>query len=295
MTVLHDQARTAGRLTPGPPGERRRRQRTPWRLVNYLLAFAVVALYLLPLLFLLNTALKRPGEFSADPVGLTDGLALGNFVDAWTQGNFGALVANSVLYAVVCAAVGTVLSVLIAFPVARNYVRWSRPLRVLFVLSLFLPNAIVAQFQLVLKLGLYDTRLGYMLLMTAGLGVGPLLVMGYLRSLPRELDEAAAMDGCGYFRFVWTFVFPLCKPVLGAVFILQVIGVWNDIIGATIYLASPELRTISLGLFTFYGEYGNNQWELLAAATLIVAAPLILLYVFTQRLFISGAIAGSLK
>ncbi|ACQ78699.1 binding-protein-dependent transport systems inner membrane component [Beutenbergia cavernae DSM 12333] len=284
--------------TPVQAAPRKREARTSKRLSTLLVYVAmllIAVVYLFPLFFLLNTALKAPGEFNRDPMGIVDAPALENFSAAWRQGDFGSLVANSVVYAMVSATVSTVLSVFIAFPVARNYVRWSRFFRVLFVISLFLPNALVAQFQLVLQLGLYDTRLGYMLLMTAGLGLGPLLVMGYLRSLPRELDEAAALDGCGYLRYVLTFVFPLCRPVVITVFLLQVIGVWNDIIGATIYLASPELRTISLGLFSFYGQYGNNQWELLSAATLIVAGPLILLFLLAQRFFVSGAIGGALK
>ena len=266
-----------------------------WRVLNYVLVIGLVSLYLFPLLYLLNTAMKEPAEFVRNPFGLAQGFALHNFVDAWQRGGFGNLVLNSFVYAFICATLSTVLSLLIAFPVARGYVRWSRTIGVLFVVALFLPNVLITQFQLILQLGLYDSRLGYMLLMTSGLGIGPLLIIGYLRSLPKELDEAAAMDGCGYFRYIMTFVVPLCKPVLTTVFILQVILIWNDIIGATIYLSSPQLKTISQGLFAFYGQNGNNEWALLAAATLIVAAPLILVYVVLQRFFVSGATSASFK
>lgn len=274
---------------------RRRRRWSGSRLLNYALVIGLVCLYVFPLLYLLNTALKEPAEFVRNPSGLAEGFALHNFVDAWDRGGFGGLVLNSALYALVCATLSTVLSLLIAFPIARGYVRFSRTIGLLFVLALFLPNVLITQFQLILQLGLYNSRIGYMLLLTSGLGIGPLLIIGYLRSLPRELDEAAAMDGCGYFRYVWTFVVPLCKPVLTAVFILQTIAIWNDIIGATIYLSSPELKTVSQGLFAFYGQNGKNEWALLAAATLIVAAPLIVVYLAFQRFFISGALKGSLK
>lgn len=277
------------------PISRARTVHLGWRFVNYAIVFFLGALYLFPLLYLVNTALKEPSEFVRNPSGLTQGFALQNFVDAWQQGGFGALALNSVVYALVCSFVGTALSLLVAFPVARGYVRFSGVIGIVFVLALFLPNAIVAQFQLMLNLGLYNTRLGYMLLLTSGLGVGPLLIINYLRSLPKELDEAAAMDGAGYFRYIWSFVVPLCKPVLTTAFILQTISIWNDIIGATIYLASPELKTISQGLFAFYGQNGNNQWALLAAATLIVAAPLVLIYIVCQRFFVAGAVNGSLK
>lgn len=266
-----------------------------WRLLKYLIVFGIVLLYVFPLLFLVNTALKSPTEFVQNPSGLTHEVALQNFLDAWAEGGFGDLIANSIVYALASGIISTGLSLLIAFPVARGYVRFSRPIGLLFVVALFLPNAIVSQFQLMLELGLYNTRIGFILISTAGLGIGPLLLMGYLRSLPYELDEAAAIDGCGYFRYLWSFVIPLCKPALTTVFILQVIGVWNDIIGPTIYLSSPKLKTIAQGLLSFYGQNGNNQWALLAAATLIVAAPLILIYFVFQRFFVAGAVNGALK
>lgn len=265
------------------------------RALNYAVVIGLVFLYAFPLLFLLNTALKEPAEFVRNPSGLAQGFALQNFADAWERGGFGGLVLNSALYALVCSTLSTMLSLLIAFPIARGYVRFSRIIGILFVLALFLPNVLITQFQLILQLGLYNSRIGYMLLLISSLGIGPLLIIGYLRSLPRELDEAAAMDGCGYFRYIWTFVLPLCKPVLTAVFILQTIAIWNDIIGATIYLSSPDLKTVSQGLFAFYGQNGKNEWALLAAATLIVAAPLIVIYLSFQRFFISGALKGSLK
>ena len=268
---------------------------TGWVLLNYAIVIGVVLFYVFPLAFLVNTALKSPEGFASDPTGLTKDAAFGNFAEAWTQGGFGNLVLNTLMYSIVAAAISVVFSVLIAYPVARAYVRGHRFILGMFVVSLFLPNIILSQFQLVLRLGLYDTRLGYLLIMSASLGVGPLIIISYLRSLPKELDEAAALDGCGYFRFIWTFVVPLCKPVLATVFILQMIGVWNDIIGPTIYLASPQLHSISQGLFAFYGQNGNNQWSLLAAATLIVAAPLILFYAAFQRFFVSGVLGGALK
>lgn len=273
----------------------KRRHPSIWSILNYVLVIGLTCLYLFPLLYLLNTALKGPGEFDRNPSGLAEGFGLQNFVDAWQQGGFGDLLLNSVVYAFVCAGLGTVLSLLIAFPVARGYVRLSRTIGLLFVLALFLPNALITQFQLILNLGLYNSRLGYMLLLISGLGIGPLLLINYLRSLPRELDEAAAMDGSGYFYYIWKVVVPLCKPALTTVFILQTITIWNDIIGATIYLSSPQLKTVSQGLFAFYGQNGHNEWSLLAAATLIVAAPLIVVYLVLQRFFVSGALAGSLK
>lgn len=263
-------------------------------IVAYLILIVVLLVYIFPLLSLVNASLKTPVAFILDPTGLAKTLHWQNYVDAWQKGDFGTTLLNSVLYTVVSSILSTLFSLLLAFPIARSYVRGGRFWYVLFVISLFLPSALIPQFQLIVNIGLYDTQIGYILLNTAILGVGPFLIIGYLRSIPRELDEAAVVDGCGYFRYVLTIVPPLIKPVLVTTFLLHAITVWNDIIGPTIYLANAEYHPVTLGLFAFYGQYGN-EWAELSAATLIVAFPLIILYVLLQRYFIEGALGGALK
>jgi raffinose/stachyose/melibiose transport system permease protein len=249
--------------------------------------------YLFPLAYLLNTALKSNPEFFADPMGVVRDPRLGNFADAWVQGNFAAYFLNSVLYTFCAAGLGTAISLVIGFPVGRGYVRHPRLWYALFVVLLFVPNSLITYFQLLLRTGLYNTQLGYILIVGTSVGIGPILVAAYVRSLPRELDEAAALDGVGYWRYLVSFVVPLAKPALATAFILQSIGVWNDIILATVLMPDPAKAPISLGLFAFQGRY-TNDWGLLAAATLIVAAPLITAYVFLQR-YLMGGVVGSVK
>ncbi|KQQ00527.1 sugar ABC transporter permease [Rathayibacter sp. Leaf185] len=250
--------------------------------------------FVFPLLFLVNTSLKSTAEFYADPIGIVQHPAFENFGTAWVQGDFGAYVLNSVLYTFVAAGLGTAISVLLGFPVARGYLRFPRLWNGLFVVLLFLPNALVTQFQLLLHLNLYNTQVGYIVIMAASVGIGPILMSAYVKSLPRELDEAVAMDGAGYWRYLITFVLPLSKPAIATIFILQAIGVWNDIILATILLPDQQKSPISLGLYAFQGTY-TSQWGLLAAATLIVAAPLIAAYIFLQRYLISGVVGSAVK
>jgi raffinose/stachyose/melibiose transport system permease protein len=277
---------------PAPRPRRRRRVRAA-TVVNYALLLFVVVCYLFPLLFLLNTALKSNSDFFADPVGVVTSPQWGNFAQAWVQGNFGAYFVNSVVYTIFAAGLGTAIAVVMGFPVGRGYLRFPRLWNALFVVLLFLPNALITQFQLLLRIGLYNTYVGYILIMAAAVGIGPLLISGYVKSLPRELDEAAAVDGSGYWRYLLTFVVPMAKPAIATVFILQAIGVWNDIILATILLPDQAKSPISLGLYAFQGTY-TNDWGLLAAATMIVAAPLVAAYVFLQR-YLVGGVVGSIK
>lgn len=271
----------------------RRRVVRPSRIVTYVLVAVVLLVYLFPLAYLLNTALKTTADFYADPVGIVTDPQFGNFAAAWEQGNFASYILNSVLYTLCAAGLGTAISIVVGFPVARGYVRHARMWNLFFVVLLFLPISLMTQFQLLLRLGLYNSQFGYILMIGAAVGVGPILMTAYIRSIPLELDEAAAMDGVGYWRYLITFVIPLAKPAIATVFILQAIGVWNDIILATVLLPDQSKAPISLGLYAFQGSY-TSQWGLLAAATLIVAAPLIAAYVFLQR-FLIGGVLGSVK
>jgi len=260
----------------------------------YLCAALLLFVFLFPLAYLLNTALKTNAAFAADPIGLVTNPQWGNFLQAWNQGDFGAYVLNSTLYTVVGSGIGTLITLVLAFPVARGYIKGGKLLwSILFVLVLFLPNALITQFQLLLRLGLYDNRLGYILMVGVGVGVGPLLFSGFVKSVPFELDEAAAIDGVGYWRYLFSFIVPLSKPALATVFILQAVWIWNEIILATVLLADPSKFPVTVGLYAFKGTY-SNQWPLLAAATFIVAAPLIIGYVFIQRYLVSGVL-GAVK
>ena len=264
------------------------------KVVLYALMVLVVVMYLYPLLFLVNTALKSDAEFISDPTGLVTSPEFSNFATAVDKGNFAAYLLNSVLYTFVAAGLGTMVSLLVGFPVARGYVKHTGLWNATFAAMLFLPNTLITVFQLALRLNLYDTRLGYILIMASGVGVGPLLVTGYLKSVPREIDEAAALDGVGYVRYVFAFLPTLIKPVLATVFILQAIGVWNDIILATILLPDASKSPVTLGLFAFKGTY-VSQWSLLSAATMIVAAPLVATYVYLQRYLVASVDGGAVK
>jgi raffinose/stachyose/melibiose transport system permease protein len=270
---------------------KRRLKRMP--VGGYVCAAIVLVVFLFPLLYLVNTALKSNDAFVADPVGIVHNPQWGNFITAWNKGDFGSYILNSVLYTAAGSAIGTLITLVLAFPVSRGYIKGSKLWSVLFVLVLFLPNALITQFQLLLRLHLYDNRLGYILMVSVGLGIGPLLFSGFVKSIPRELDEAAAMDGVGYWRYLFTFIFPLARPALATIFILQAVWIWNEIVLATVLLADPSKFPVTVGLYAFKGTY-SNQWPLLAAATFIVAAPLIVGYVFIQRYLVNGVL-GSVK
>ncbi|MDX8364550.1 carbohydrate ABC transporter permease [Cytobacillus sp. IB215665] len=264
------------------------------KLLSYSTVFIMLVLYLVPLLLVVNTAFKTNPEFIISPNSIAENFNFQNFLDAWQQGSFSTYVWNTLLYTGVSTVIVIIFSIFAAFPIARGYVKWSGLLYIFFTMSMFLPNPLVPQFRLMVETGLYNTQLGYILIRSTGFGVVFILFVGYIKSISKELDEAASIDGCGYGRYMFSVIMPLMKPIIATGIVLTAIGTWNDLLGPILYLSDSKLWSISAGLLNFQGQYGNN-WPLLSCGILIVAAPLLILYIFLQKYIIEGTMSGAVK
>ena len=263
------------------------------RIASYAFLFVFAIIYAGPLLMLVNTAFKTLPEFMKSATSPVTGLNFENFVDAWTKANFPRYLTNSLIYTVVATLVFATTAIFVAFPIARGYIKGANIVLTLFVIALFLPPALIPQFQLMLALGLYNNPLGYILLFTIN-PIGMVILVNYIKTVPKELDEAAALDGCGYFRFVTLILFPLIRPAVATVAVLHAIGIWNELILPTIYLTNKDYYPITRGMIVFQGVYGSN-WPTLAAAVLIMTLPMLLIFLLMQRYIISGLTQGAVK
>jgi raffinose/stachyose/melibiose transport system permease protein len=286
-------------ISTANPSERREQQHAPlarisWgRIGAYTLLGLFAVIYLGPLLMLVNTSLKSLPEFMKSATSLPGGLHFENFVEAWTRANFLRYLTNTVIYTLSATSIYVVSAVFVAFPISRGYIKGAGVLLTLYVIALFLPVALIPQFQLMLNLGLYNNPFGYIMLFLVN-PIGVVILVNYIKTLPLELDEAAAMDGCGYFRFVTSIVFPLIQPAIATVAVLHAIGIWNELILPTIYLTNQAYYPITRGMIVFQGVYGSN-WPTLAAAVLIMTLPMLLLFLLLQRYIVSGLTAGAVK
>ena len=256
-----------------------------------MLLFAVI--YVGPLLILIFVSMKTLPEFFADPTGLPESFQLANFADAWELANFPRFLLNSLIYTVVGTTLFVLMSVFVAFPIARGYVRGAGALLTLYVVALFLPPALIPQFQLILNLGMFNTRQGYIMLFLVN-PIALIIMVNYIKSIPRELDESAAVDGCGYVRFVWSILIPLIRPAIATVTVIHAINIWNELILANVYLTNEDLFPITKCLIVFEGVYGSD-WPKLAAAVLMLMLPMLVLFMFLQRYIISGLTSGAVK
>jgi raffinose/stachyose/melibiose transport system permease protein len=269
-------------------------RRIPWARIGVYTILSLFALvYLGPLMMLVITSFKSMPEFMKSATALPTQLRFENFIEAWEKANFLRYMTNTLIYTISATVIYVITAVFVAFPISRGYVKGAGWLLTLYIIALFLPVALIPQFQLMLNLGLYNNPIGYVMLFLVN-PIGIVILVNYIKTLPVELDEAAAMDGCGYFRFVVSIVFPLIQPAIATIAVLHAIGIWNELILPTIYLTNKDYYPITRGMIVFQGVYGSD-WPTLAAAVLIMTAPMLVMFLVLQRYIVSGLTAGAVK
>ncbi len=269
-------------------------KRFPWgKVASYVFLGLFSILYIAPLFMLVNASFKPLSEFFKDPIGLASSFSFDNYVKAWDLANFPRYMINSAIYTAIATTIFVFTTLFVAFPIARGLIKGGGVILTMYVVALFLPPALIPQFQLILNLGLYNTRVGYIMLFLVN-AIGMIILVNYIKSIPRELDESAAVDGCGYIRFVWSIILPLIRPAIATVTVLHAIGIWNELILPTIYLTNSDLYPITRGLIVFEGQYGSD-WPALASAVLMLMLPMLILFMFLQRHIIGGLTSGAVK
>ena len=251
-------------------------------------------IYLIPLMFVFFVSLMSSRQFALNAASVPDPIMWSNYPDAWIKGAFSTYFVNSLVYTTSIVAGTLAFSTMAAFPIARGHLRASNAFYILFLSGILLPAGIIPQFFILQQLGLYNTQAGYVLLWWSRIALPIFVLTGFIKTIPSELDDAAAIDGCPYLRYIFQVIIPLLKPALSVVGLIVAIRVWNDIIGPVIFLPSNSIKPISAGLLQFFAEFTADQ-TLIAAAIAITATPLILLYLFTQRYIIAGMTSGALK
>lgn len=268
------------------------------RVLKYLTLLGATVVVLLPPLVLVIASLKTHQEFATtgpfDPP--RDWLNLHNYAVAFTQGHMlRGLVNTSIILAVSLA--GTVLiGSMAAYAIDRFEFRLRSLVIALFLLATLVPGVTtqVATFKVVDTLGLYDTRWSAIALFLGTDIISIYIFQQFLRGVPRELDEAAAMEGAGPFTIYWKVILPLLKPAIATVVIIKGIAIYNEFYIPFLYMPSNELGVISTSLFRFKGPFGA-QWEVISAGVILVIVPTLVVFLLLQRFIYNGFTAGAGK
>lgn len=251
--------------------------------------------FLFPVYVLVNIAFKSPADLT--PAYLPSAqLTLDNFVQAWVEGRLLSAVVNSAIVTIVSVILIVALGSLAAYPLARITQRWSRWIFGLFILGLLLPFqlALIPLYTTIRDLGLLGT-LPSLVIFYVGreMPFAVFLFVTFLRALPREFEEAAAIDGAGPLRTFRSVVFPLLGPVVGTVAILTAVFVYNDFFTPLLYLSGSGNQTVTVALSQFVGQY-RSQWNVVFAGLIVSSLPVLIAYFFMQKQIIRG-FGGGLK
>ena len=279
------------------PSRRRRSSRTTSRWLLFASVLVLTALILLPVIIIVLTAFKPAAEVNTYPPTLMpDTWTLDNFSRIFSDLPFGRLFVNSFIFAGGVTMFALVFDSLAAYALARLDFRGNRLLLIVIIASLMIPfqATLIPVYQLVAHLGWVDTY-GGMIIPRAADAFGIFFLRQFFISLPRDLDNAARIDGAGELRVFWNIILPNAIPALLTLAIFTFINNWNDLLWPLVFTTTPEMGTITSGLTLLTGPSGIIPYGTMMAGSLIAVLPLALMFLAMQRRFIEGVATTGLK
>jgi raffinose/stachyose/melibiose transport system permease protein len=268
-------------------------------LIGLWIALVIVAvIWIAPFVFILFTSLKTSGEVMGSGA-FSPPLALetANYAEAWRRGRFDTTFFNSTVITLVKVPLGLIVSALAAYALAQMRVWWERAILLAITFGTMIPFQVMLApiFTVVNGFGLIDTYPGVILPYIAfGVPYQVFILFGFFRAVPRELAEAALIDGAGHFAIFTRIFLPVSVPVLVALLILDFVATWNEFAMALVLLQDRNMWTLPLGLMSFQGQFSNDYGQLNASIVMTVL-PAIIVYLIFQRYFVSGLTSGAVK
>ncbi len=264
---------------------------------NYVVLSLFLLLVFIPIIGLVFSAFKTDAEVVKGPLTLPSQLRLDAFKEAWTTGRFNLFFRNSVVVTVVVVIASVFLSTLMGYAFALLPMPGKKVLYPLVLLGYMVPfeAVIIPLYHMMNRIDLVDTYWA-LILPQVGLSVsfGTLWMTSFFRTAPRELIDAAAIDGCNRWQALWRVLWPLARPAVLTLVVLVFMWTWNEFLLALVLVQKETMRTLPVGLAFFQGRYSANI-PLMAAGSLIVAGPILLVYILFQRHFIRGMLGGAVK
>jgi multiple sugar transport system permease protein len=304
MTTLATDAPASTRSAPQYDGRRLR----PGRIAAHAFMIIATLAWITPVVFALYVALRPESETNRlGYVSIAHKLTLSNFTNAWNQSQMWRYFLNSVWITVPAVLITLFLASCVAYVVSRLSFRFNITLLIIFTAGNLLPQQVIITplYRIYLAIHLphflsnsgllYDSRLGLIVInVSFQLGFSVFVLSNFMRTIPRDIDEAALVDGASLWRRYWNIVLPLCRPALAALGTLLTTWIYNDFFWAITLISTGNKRPITSALANLQGEFVTNQ-NMIAAAALMAAVPTLVVYVLLQKQFIAGLSLGASK
>lgn len=264
----------------------------------YIILTVVAAFQLLPLVWLFFFSLKNNQEvFNLPPLSLPTNLRWENYAKVWNSGNISVYFLNSVWITIVASALTIVLGSLVTFAITRMKWKGSSFVLGLFMVAMMIPvhSTLIPLFSMFNKAGLTDNPLSLVLSYVAfNMPITIMILLGFYYALPREVEEAAVMDGCSINRLFFQIVLPMTSSVLATTGIINMIYNWNEFIFVNTFISSDSYKTLTVGVQNFIGQY-TTDWGSIGATLMISILPILVMFLFLSDRIVEGIAAGSVK
>ena len=262
---------------------------------GFLVLLTIAILY--PFAFVIFTSLKGSSEVRINPIGLPQQLLFSNFSSAWTEGKFSVFMRNSFIIVVPVVLAVIVCSLMASYAFARLKFKFSNGLFLMFVVGQGLPlEVVLIPLYYMMKdmgqLNHYTSVIFPMIGLILPFGI--LLLTGFISEISSDIFDGAKVDGANEWQTLWHIVLPIARPGIISLLVFSFLWTWNQFFLPTVMITDNNFRTLPVGLAYFIGSYDTEQ-NLLAAGSLITAAPVIVLYIFFQRNFVRGIMVGAVK
>lgn len=260
-----------------------------------LLILVIICLY--PIVWMFFGSMKDKAEFYTNIWGLPKQIHLDNYIAAWKNADLGRRFINSLIVTLGSMCIMIPVTSCAAYAVARLNFKGKNLIYMYLLLGIMIPAGVlgIPTFTVAMKMGLLNSHFGLMLIYAAqNIAMGMFIMRGFFISLPRELEEAAMIDGCSRFGCFVRIIVPLARAGVATQVIFNGLTIWNDYFMANIMITKDELRTLPLSIANFVGKHSTNYPELFAMLTM-ATIPVIIVFVLSQKSFIEGVAAGAVK
>lgn len=265
------------------------------RLLLHVVLVLLALIVIIPFYMILTNSLKDERGALSLGMNLPVHWQIANFVKVIQSGGILRGYMNSLIISIGSLLIINICASLAAFSIQRNNSRLTNGIYSIFILGLVMPVSIVPTIKLMQELHVHNTYPGMMLFYAAVLLPFAIFLMtGYTKTIPKELDESAIMDGCGPIRLFYSIIFPLLRPAIITTSLLIVVFIWNDFMGPFYLLSDPSKWTVILTVFNYVSQYHSN-WNLVFADILIVILPVLIAYFLAQDFIVEGMTAGAIK
>lgn len=269
------------------------------KVISYILVILVAAIVMLPFLWMIVSAFKSQRElFAYPPTFFPTEWKVENFIEAASRGSisFWQMFLNSMKIAIPSTVFNILFSSMAGYAFARLEFRGREVVFMFFIASMMVPSAVtlIPRFLMFRDLGFYDTYVPLVVPVMFGTAFSIFLARQFFMTLPKEMEEAAIVDGCSHFRVWWQIFMPLAKPIIATLAVFQFQSAYNDFMGPVIYLASDAKFTVQMGLNSFRNSF-SARYDLIMAGSILALIPVVILFICCQKYIIRGIAMGAVK